>query len=269
MPSEAPIGVIDSGAGGLSVLKKIRELMPNEELIYVADSWFAPYGNKSQDDVRHRCFENMGFFQLQHIKALVLACNTATAAAVKEMREAFTLPIIGMEPAIKPASELSRTGVIGVLATNRTLDSSKYFDLHNLYQHKVEIINQPCPGLTNEIEKINPDRDEIVKLVTEYTEEFLKKGGDTLVLGCTHYALITDIIREIVGPDVVIVDTGMAVAKELRRRLLEHDLMSDSLKRARVSFFTSGDVRDQQILLSRYWGEEIEVYHYLNFILSV
>jgi len=269
MPSDAPIGVIDSGAGGLSVLKKIREIMPNEELIYVADSWFAPYGEKSQEDIRHRCFENMGFFQLQNIKALVLACNTATAAAIKELRAAYELPIIGMEPALKPASDLTRTGVIGVLATTGTLDSEKYMDLHSLYREKVKIITRACPGLAREIEKLNPDRLEIIKLVTEYTEEFLDEGGDTLVLGCTHYALITDIIREIVGPDVVIVDTGMAVAKELRRRLLGTDLMSDHLKRARLSFFTSGNVKDQKVLLSHYWGEDIEVYHYLNFILSV
>jgi glutamate racemase len=269
MTSDAPIGVIDSGAGGLSVLKKIREIMPNEELIYVADTWFAPYGEKSQEDIRHRCFQNMGFLQLQNIKALVLACNTATAAAIKELRMAYDLPIIGMEPALKPASDLTRTGVIGVMATTGTLDSEKYINLHSLYREKVKIITRACPGLVREIEKLNPDRLEIIKLVTEYTEEFLKEGGDTLVLGCTHYALVVDIIREIVGPDVVIVDTGMAVAKELRRRLLEKGLISDYLKRARLSFFTSGNVKDQKVLLSRYWGEDIEVSQYINPILSV
>tara|TARA_A100001391_G_scaffold133443_2_gene92429 strand:- start:39 stop:848 length:810 start_codon:yes stop_codon:yes gene_type:complete len=269
MPSEAPIGVIDSGAGGLSVLKKIRELMPNEELIYVADSWFAPYGEKPTEDIRRRCFENMGFFDLQHIKALVLACNTATAAAVKELRALYRIPIIGMEPAIKPASELTRTGVIGVMATAGTLDSDKYLDLQSMYTDKVEIITRACPGLVDEIEKIEPDEGEIIKLVTEYTEEFLDRGGDTLVLGCTHYALISDIIRDIVGPNVVLVDTGMAVAKELRRRLLENDLLSDSLKTGRLGFFTSGNVQDQKALLSRYWGEEIEVLRYLNFILTI
>lgn len=243
--------------------------MPNEELIYVADSRFAPYGEKTEHDIRERCFANMGFFQLQRIKALVLACNTATAAAVKELREAFELPIVGMEPAIKPAAELTRTGVIGVLATAGTLDSDKFLNLHSLYSDRVEIITKACPGLMDEIEKINPDRGEIVKLVTEYTEKFLEKGGDTLVLGCTHYALITDIIQEIVGRKVVLVDTGMAVAKELRRRLLQSDLLSDSLGKGRISFFTSGNVDDQQILLSKYWGSEIDVLHYLNFILAV
>tara|TARA_R110000824_G_scaffold336_1_gene1804 strand:- start:227456 stop:228265 length:810 start_codon:yes stop_codon:yes gene_type:complete len=269
MPSDFPIGVIDSGVGGLSVLKKIRQLLPNEELLYVADSRHAPYGEKSKAAIKQRCFENMGFFNLQHAKAIVLACNTATAAAVKELRAEFDLPIIGMEPAIKPAADLTRTGVIGVLATAGTVDSDKYMDLQSLYRDRVEIITKACPGLVDEIEKMQPDRGEIIKLVTEYTEAFLAKGGDTLVLGCTHYALISDIISEIVGPEVVLVDTGMAVAKELKRRLQANDLLSESTDKGRLSFFTSGHVEDQQILLSRYWGEEIPVYHYMNFVLTI
>ena len=269
MPSDFPIGVLDSGAGGLSVLNKIHELMPNEELIYMADSYFAPYGSKSERVIKNRCFENMGFVELQNAKALVLACNTATAAGVKELREEFDIPIIGMEPAIKPAADLTRTGVIGVLATEGTIDSEKYMDLQSLYRDRVEIITKACPGLVDEIERIDLDKGEIVKLVTEYTESFLAKGGDTLVLGCTHYALITDIISEIVGPEVVIVDTGMAVAKELKRRLQADDLESDANVKGRVSFFTSGNVEDQQIILSRYWGEKIPALHYLNFLLTV
>jgi len=251
------------------VLKKIRELLPNEELIYMADSYFAPYGSKSTRVIKNRCFENMRFVDLQHAKALVLACNTATAAGVKELREAFDIPIIGMEPAIKPAADLTRTGVIGVLATAGTLDSEKFMDLHSLYRDRVQIITKACPGLVDEIERIEPDRGEIIKLVTEYTETFLDKGGDTLVLGCTHYALIADIIAEIVGPKVVIVDTGMAVAKELKRRLQEEELISESKEKGRISFFTSGNVEDQEILLSRYWGEQVEVLHYLNFLLTI
>ena len=269
MPSDFPIGVIDSGVGGLSVLKKIRQLLPNEELLNVADSRYAPYGERSKVAIKNRCFANMGFFELQHAKALVLACNTATAAAVKELREAFDIPIIGMEPAIKPAADLTRTGVIGVLATAGTLDSDKYMNLQSLFRDRVEIITKACPGLVDEIEKMHPDRGEIVKLVTEYTEAFLAKGGDTLVLGCTHYALISEIISEIVGPGVVLVDTGMAVAKELKRRLQENDLLSDSSEAGRLSFFTSGHVEDQQVLISRYWGEEVPVLHYMNFVLTI
>ncbi len=268
MASDLPIGVIDSGVGGLSVLKKIHQLMPNEELIYVADSWYAPYGEKSEDEIRRRCFDNMGFFELQHVKAVVLACNTATAAAVKELRAEFDVPIVGMEPAVKPASELTRTGVVGVLATTGTLGSDKYLSLQSLYDEKVEILTKACPGLVDEIEKLEPDTGEIIKLVTEYTEDILHRRADTMVLGCTHYALITDIIKDIVGPEVVLVDTGMAVAKELRRRLFENDTMSDSLQKGRLSFFTSGVIEDQQVLISRYWGEQVEVLHYLNFLLA-
>ncbi|MBT5186630.1 MAG: glutamate racemase [Gammaproteobacteria bacterium] len=269
MPSNKPIGVIDSGAGGLSVLKKIQELMPNEELLYLADSYFAPYGPRSKRVIKNRCFENMGFIELQHSKALVLACNTATAAGVEALREEYDIPIIGMEPAIKPAADLTRTGVVGVLATEGTLDSEKFMDLESLYKDKVEIITKACHGLVDEIEKLKIDQGEIVKLVTEYTEDFLKRGGDTLVLGCTHYALIVDIIAEIVGPEVVVVDTGMAVAKELKRRLQSEGLETDSKQKGRISFFTSGNTEDQQVLLSRYWGEKVPVLHYLNFLLTI
>ncbi len=269
MSSEFPISVIDSGAGGLSVLKKIHELMPNEDLIYLADSYFAPYGSKSERVIKYRCFENMGFIDLQHAKALVLACNTATASAVKALRGEFDIPIIGMEPAIKPAADLTRTGVIGILATEGTLDSEKFMDLQSLYTSRVEIITTACPGLVGEIEKLDPDEGEIIKLVTEYTEDFLERGGDTLVLGCTHYALIADIISEIVGPEVVVVDTGMAVAKELNRRVQADELSTDSKEEGRISFFTSGNVEDQQILLSRWWGKEVPVLHYLNFLLTI
>lgn len=269
MPSDKPIAVIDSGAGGLSVLKKIQEILPNEELIYLADSYFAPYGPRSERVIKNRCFENMGFVELQHAKALVIACNTATAAGIKALRQEYEIPIVGMEPAIKPAADLTRTGVIGVLATEGTLDSEKFLDLESLYKDRVEIITKACHGLVDEIERMQPDQGEIIKLVTEYTEDFLKKNGDTLVLGCTHYALIADIIAEIVGPEVVVVDTGMAVAKELKRRLQTDDLQSDSKQTGKISFFTSGNVEDQQVLLSRYWGEKIPVLHYLNFLLTV
>ena len=262
MPSDKPIGVIDSGAGGLSVLKKIQKLMPNEELLYVADSYFAPYGPKSEKAIKNRCFENMGFIKMQQVKALVLACNTATAAAVKPLRQEYDIPIIGMEPAIKPAADLTRSGVIGVLATEGTLDSERFMDLRSLYKDKVVIITKACHGLVDEIERMYPDQGEIVKLVTKYTETFIEKGGDTLVLGCTHYALIAEIISEIVGPEVVVVDAGMAVAKELKRRLQAEGLDSESKQKGKISFFTSGNTEDQQVLLSRYWGEKIRVLLY-------
>ncbi len=262
MPSDKPIGIIDSGAGGLSVLKKIQELMPNEELFYLADSYFCPYGSKSKNFVKKRCFKNMRFIELQNAKALVLACNTATAVAAKPLREEYDIPIIGMEPAIKSAADLTLTGVIGVLATEGTLDSEKFIDLSSLYRDRLKIITKACHGLVDEIEKIKPDQGEIIKLVKEYTETFLERGGDTLVLGCTHYALIVNIISEIVGSKVVIIDPGMAVAKQLKRRLESDDLVSDSKEKGRISFFTSGNVEDQKILLSRYWGEEILVLNY-------
>jgi glutamate racemase len=254
--SSAPIGVFDSGVGGLSILAGIHELLPAENLIYLADSAHAPYGPKGEAYIRDRCDRIMQFFISQQVKAVVVACNTATAAAIAWLRERYTLPIIGVEPAVKPAAELSNRGIVGVLATSGTLASDKYITLHNRFTHETEIITRACPGLVELIEQPGSDAAAIRQLLEEFTAPMLEKGADTLVLGCTHYSLITELIQQVVGPGVRIVDSGKAVAKQLQRKL-EHRLAEDSA--GSISFLSTGEPDQQARLFQRYWGARVSV----------
>ena len=259
MSSSCPIGVFDSGVGGLSILSKIHHLMPSEELIYLADSHHAPYGQKDVDYIQARCLSIMDFFQSQNVKAVVVACNTATAAAVSMLRERYSMPIVGMEPALKPAVAESRSGVVGVLATSGTIDSEKFIDLTSQYAEHVELITTACPGLVELIEGMVSDKPELVRLLEKYTQLFRANGGDTLVLGCTHYSLITELIVEVVGSQVKVVDTGDAVAKELQRRLQANNVVASAGPKNSVTFFSSGNLDTQSELISHYWGNSVEV----------
>jgi glutamate racemase len=257
MSSNLPIGIFDSGVGGLSILKKIHQLLPRESLLYIADSANTPYGPKGDDFIISRSCEIVDYFLEQPVKAVVVACNTATASAVSVLRENYDVPIIGMEPAIKPAAELSRSGLIGVLATKGTLGSDKFVDLKSRYDGEVEIINMPCPGLVEHIEQVVPDIDAINSLLQNYIQPLLVRGVDTLVLGCTHYSLITDQIREIAGAEINIVDTDDAVARRLASVLKENGLLSEA--EGSIRFYSSRNITSQQQLLSHCWGSEVKV----------
>lgn len=257
MSSTLPVGVFDSGVGGLSILEKIHQLLPNESLLYLADSANAPYGPKGDDYIISRSCEIADFFLEQPVKAIVVACNTATASAVSILRETYSIPIVGMEPAIKPAAERSRSGIIGVLATEGTLASDKFVDLKSQFDGQVEIINMPCPGLVDHIEQLKPDHAAIISLLEKYIQPLKDKGVDTLVLGCTHYTLIMEQIREVAGLDITIVDTDDAVARRLASVLKENTLLGDTAGSLR--FYSSGDVEKQQQLLSRCWGKNIKI----------
>ena len=249
----APIGVFDSGVGGLSILKSIHELLPAEQLLYVADSAHAPYGPKGDAFIQERCETIMQFFLRHEVKAVVLACNTATAAAIALLRQKYSLPLVGVEPAIKPAAAQSRSGVVGVLATSGTIASDKFMSLQNQFAAQVKIITRACPGLVELIEQVTPDERAIKKLLQEFIAPMLAAGADTLVLGCTHYSLIRELIQQVAGNDVLIMDAGSAVAKELQRRLEGVGAVGTSSGKAEIRFFTSGDVAYQQVLLQKYW----------------
>jgi glutamate racemase len=218
------IGVFDSGVGGISVLKHIHDLLPNESLIYVADSLHAPYGNKTPGEIRARCFEIADFLIAQHVKAIVVACNTATAAAISAMREKYSasglnLPIIGMEPAVKPAAAATKNGVIGVLATVGTLKSAQFAALLASCGQEVQVITQGCPGLVECVEKGALNDATTLNLVRQYCAPLLAAGADTIVLGCTHYPFLQPLIHQVVGEGVTLIETGLAVAKHLQHRL--------------------------------------------------
>jgi glutamate racemase len=233
--TDAPVGIFDSGLGGLSVLRHIQAQLPHEHLLYFADSGFAPYGDKPEAVVVERVLSVAQFLLEQGAKALVVACNTATVAAVRELRERHPgMPIVGVEPGLKPAAALTKSGKVGVLATERTLRSEKFLALRDQIQGDtgVNFLLQPCIGLVDQIESADLASQDTVAMLARYIWPLLDHGADTLVLGCTHYPLVRGAIERVLtaygAPDVPLVETGDAVARQLSR-LLTGDMLARSV----------------------------------------
>jgi glutamate racemase len=259
MPEVATVGVFDSGVGGLSVLREIRALLPRESLLYVADSGHVPYGEKSADFIRERSHRIAEFLLGQGAKALVLACNTATVAAVADLRERYPqLPIVGMEPAVKPAATATRSGVVGVLATTGTLKSAKFAALLDRFAGDVRVITQPCPGLVERIEAGDLMGPDTRQLLAGYVEPLLAEGCDTLILGCTHYPFLRPLLHQLVPDSVSLIDTGAAVARQLQRLLDARGLLAAG-QAERCRFWSSGDPAAMQEVLPILWGDSVRV----------
>jgi glutamate racemase len=245
-PVHAPIGVFDSGVGGLSVLRHIRAQLPHEDLLYFADSAFAPYGDKTESEVIERSLAITRFLLAQGIKALVVACNTATVAAIRTLRETWPhMPIIGVEPGLKPAAAATRNGLVGVMATDRTLAGDKFLKLRDQItaSSNARFLLQGCTGLADQIELGETDSGPTRALLEKYLLPLLDQGADTVVLGCTHYpfvqATIEDIIQQAApGRDVTLVDTGDAVARHLTNLLGQNGLGSQP-RAAQLTGYTS------------------------------
>lgn len=238
---EAPIAVFDSGVGGLSVLAEIQRLLPHESLLYFADCGHIPYGEKTPEFIRQRCNVMAGFFREQGAKALVIACNTATVAAVADLRRDFPQwPIVGMEPAVKPAAAATRSGVVGVLATTGTLQSAKFAALLDRFATDVRVVTQPCPGLVELIESGDLHSAELRTLLKHYVDPLLANGCDTIILGCTHYPFLKPLLKSMIPDDISLIDTGAAVARQLQRLLAERELLAEGLNQP-VRFWTSAD----------------------------
>ena len=256
---EAPVGVFDSGVGGLSVLAEINRLLPNESLLYVADCGHIPYGEKSPEFIRQRCRQVAEFFRQQGAKAMVLACNTATVAAVADLRECYPQwPLVGMEPAVKPAAAATRSGVVGVLATTGTLKSAKFAALLDRFASDVRVITRPCPGLVELIEAGDLDSPVLRQLLQGYVEPLLAAGCDTLILGCTHYPFLKPLLAEMVPPAVAIIDTGAAVARQLQRLLGERDLLALGPAQP-AQFWTSASPEHLRKILPMLWNKSDSV----------
>ena len=255
----SPIGVMDSGVGGLSVLREIQRQLPAESLLYVADSAHLPYGDKTPAFVRQRVNAIAESLIDLGAKALVVACNTATAAAVESLRERFAVPVIGMEPGVKPAVLGSKLGVVGILATEGMVQSNRMRELVQRFAKAVEVVIQPCPGLVEQVERHALRTPETSRLLQGYLAPILERGADTLVLGCTHYPFLQPLIEQLVGPSVTVINTGAAVARQLKHRLDESGLANSAEGSAHVRFYSSGNGEAQRTLISRLWGEEVEV----------
>ena len=245
--AEAPIGIFDSGVGALSVLRHIRARLPSEHLLCVADSGHAPYGGKSDAEIVDRTLAIAAFLRTRNVKAIVVACNTATAAAIAALRQHYPeLIVIGVEPGLKPAAALSKSGKAGVLATASTLASSRFIALRDQISETtgVSFITQACVGLVEQIEKGELSSPETALMLQRYLSPLLRDGIDTLALGCTHYPFVQPLIEAIVQREsavpVTIIDTGEAVARQLERSLQQRGLQRLTLSEGKLQAYTTG-----------------------------
>lgn len=219
------IGIFDSGVGGLSVFREIVRILPEEKYIYWSDNAHCPYGEKSRDYIIDRARAVTSFLMEQGADIIVVACNTATAAAISTLREEFPVPFIGMEPAVKPAAQATRSGVVGVLATAGTLRATKYIDTRAKWARDVKIVEHIGQGFVELVEKGNVSGPEAESIVEKSVRPLIEAGADTIVLGCTHYPFLTDIIKKVAGTPVNLIDPAPAVAKHLMEVMQENSLI--------------------------------------------
>jgi|TARA_B110000208_G_scaffold19431_1_gene23973 glutamate racemase len=258
-----PIGILDSGVGGLSIAKAIAERLPNENLIYIADTLHNPYGNKSLDFIQTRTNDISKFLFSQSAKALVIACNTATVNAIDQIRANINIPIIGVEPAIKPAAKQSITKNVGILVTQATAENYRFQYLIEQHKNDAQVHIQACPGLVELIETNKMQTRECELLLTQFLTSLLSKNVDTLVLGCTHYPFLTNKIRDIVGTAVNIIETAIPVTLQLRRKLTEQNLLNLSKEQGNYRFLSSKVNRQQQQLFIDLWQQPLELKSFL------
>lgn len=248
----SPIGIFDSGVGGLTIYEEIHKLLPHENIVYLADSKNAPYGEKSTEEIIDISVKNTEFLLAQDCKLIVVACNTASTNAVKYLRSHYDIPFIRVQPAIKPAALNSKTKIVGILATKSTLKSELLFETSQRFAQGVEVVEQVGEGLVSLIESGKMHSDEMSSLLKKYIEPMLKKNIDHLVLGCTHYPFLTDQIKDIVGDQVDILDSGEAIARQTKVILTQENLLN--LDRGEINrvFYTNKNPEVMQKILNEF-----------------
>lgn len=227
MDKHSPIGIFDSGLGGLSVVQEILKQLPNEHLLYLGDSQYAPYGTKSKAEIIDRCFKISDYFMQQDVKAIVIACNTATAASVKLLRETYPIPIVSMEPALKPAAYHKRHQKIIVMATPLTLKEERFKKLLATYTGDNQVIQMPCPELVQIVENdALDDQEQVIRQLQAYYKDIDTDQIDTIVLGCTHFVFFRSYLRSLY-PAIQIIDGNEGTARQLKNVLSQNDLLND------------------------------------------
>ena len=260
LPALSPIGVFDSGVGGLSVWREIVRQFPAEDTIYFADQAHIPYGSRSLDEVRGYTEAITRFLLHCGAKIIVVACNTASGAALHGLRDTFPdVPFVGMEPAVKPAAERTRTGKVGVIATPATFQGDLFASLVERFASDVELHTQACPGLVEAVETGALDTPETEKLLRRYLEPLLDAGIDHLVLGCTHYPFLQAAIQRITGPDVTLIDPAPAVARQVGRVLAVRGLLAPNGRIGQHRFYTSGDTATFALMARALIGYESHI----------
>lgn len=242
MTNNNPIGLFDSGIGGTSIWKEIHILLPNESTIYLADSINAPYGEKTKEEIIHLSCKNTEFLLNQNCKMIVVACNTATTNAIKELRHKYDIPFIGIEPAIKPAATNSQTQKIGILATKGTLNSELFYKNVEKFQD-IKIIEQIGFGLVELIENGKINSDEMKNLLKKYLKPMIDQDIDYLVLGCSHYPYLIPQIKKIIPKNIQIIDSGEAVARQTKNILNEKVGFRNSDEKSTQVFYTNSDIK--------------------------
>lgn len=249
--TDIPIGILDSGFGGLSVWRAVRRELPFESTVFAADCAGAPWGDRSDEYILERLAKLVDFLLSRRIKALVLACNTATAVGAAKLRAELSLPIVGIEPAVLPGCRETKTNIIGVLATTKTIASAKYRHLKEQAPGHVQVLDAACPGLMDCVEKgafADPDT---FALAERYVAPLVLAGADQLVLGCTHYPFLSEALQRAAGPEVSLIDPAPAVARQLRRRLASIDALAPETNSPRFDFFVTGATPEREAVLQR------------------
>lgn len=255
--NSAAIGIFDSGVGGLSIAKYITEHLPNENIIYVADSLHAPYGEKSVDFITQRVNTIADKLITQGVKAIVIACNTATVNAIEQLRSRVNIPIIGVEPAVKPAAKLSISKKVAVLATQATSDNKRFKALIEQHHNGAEVFIQPCPGLVEFIEQGDLNSAACYQLINDFVTPLVNKGIDTLVLGCTHYPFVQHHIRAIAGQEVIIIETAAPVTMQLQKKLQQAKLLATDNEQVSHQFFSTSVNQQQLKTFSDLWQQPV------------
>jgi glutamate racemase len=255
----SPIGVFDSGIGGVTVLRAIRELLPAEDLIYFGDSANLPYGEKSLEEIRCLSESVADFLLKEKCKLIVIACNTASAAALKHLRARHPeVNFIGMEPAVKPAAEQTQSGVVGVLATTATFQGELFASVVERFAQDVVVLRQPCPGLVQQIETGKSQAADTERMLRGWLEPMIENQLDTLVLGCTHYPFVMPTLKKILGEKVKIIDPAPSVARHVKRILDEKHLLNEQ-ETGKTIYYTSGEVEKFRETLLTLTGEQGDV----------
>jgi glutamate racemase len=249
---DRPIGVFDSGVGGLSVLSAIHQLLPNEAYLYFGDQKHVPYGLRSLDEVREFSEAITRFLIGLEAKVIVVACNTASAAALHSLRQGFPqVTFVGMEPAVKPAAENTSTGVVGVLATPATFQGALYSSVVERFASNVIVLQHTCPGLVQQIESGSLNDKKTRAILEAALYPMLEQGIDTVVLGCTHYPFVIPIIQRIVGQDVRVIDPAPAIARQVSRLLESSGRGASTPSKKEVNYYTSGEGHQFEVVLSK------------------
>jgi glutamate racemase len=256
--SDAPIGIFDSGVGGLTVARAILDQLPNESTLYIGDTARGPYGPRPLAEVREFALETMDFLVSQGVKAIVIACNTASAAMLRDARERYSIPVIEViQPAVRRAVAASRTGNVGVIGTRATVDSKAYVDAFAAAP-QLNITSIACPLFVEFVERGETSGTEITKIAREYLAPVMEAKVDTLVLGCTHYPLLTGVISYVMGEGVTLVSSAEETAKDLYRTLVENGLLREqSTTPATHKFLATGDAKAFETLARRFLGPEV------------